>query len=1237
MADINQTATVITRINDQNVATTLEGLSKRAATLRVEIVKALAAGDTKTAKNLQKQFDSVNKEMRRIQSAAVDVQKVMNNLSGVSLQDLTRTLNKLQREFGQTEQSSPRFNELSEAIVRVKTQIRQVREEIKIAGETLSVPPVPPFFDRIKNGFAGIRAAIQPLVNAYRSLIASIQPYADMEEQMAETRKFTGLKAEEVEELNEAFKRMDTRSSREQLNQLAQEAGRLGKDTVEEVKQYVEAADIIHVALNDLGEDATETVYKIASIFHVDQDLGTRDAMLAVGSAVNTLSQNSVVSSNFLVEFSQRMAGVGATAKLSVPDILAYASTLSASGMQVEQSSSALGRLTMKLFQEPAKMAKEAGLDVKQFTDTLKRDTNEALLMFLERIHELGQNGGVAVLAPMFKDMGANGVGLTNVLTSLADNIDMVRQQQQIATDAFREGNSVLEEAAIGNQTVQARLDKHKKDLREIAVALGEKLMPVMDAVIVGTSGFLKVFTATGKFLKDYGGYLIAAAAGVAAYTIAVKASAIADAVHTAAIRLKERVLIAATKAQLAFNTAAKANPWAFVAAAITAAAVAVGVFIKKQREVTAEQKLHTDVQKQVAKQYGEEKGKIDLLADAVRDETRSLKDRQKALNELRTIVPEYHGELTAEGKLINDNKDAIDRYCEALNRQMMLQAYQERLQEQYNRRAELEMQKDELTAQEKQAQSNLQNVSYTNRAAVAGSVAVTDATVWQDQLKHTQRELEKTEKEAAEVDALIKSINTKINGLKPADAVAPAKPGQSAAPAKPEKPEKPAATTAAPKDDPIAEWRTRQLTLNDIYYQQGVLQHEEYQRRKLEIERDYQKQRMDAAEQGSAEYLQAEAAYLKAESDLTRQSLQLTVSEENEAYQATQQTLRQKYMDGLMTAETYHRAMEEAELQHLYNLTQIYDEGSTERLRAQDQYQQAAIAAQERHAREAEQQADQAVRTIVDDINAFLESDGTKAFAKTMQQAVGAMSNIFSSLTSVVDAETQIQTAAIENRYKKEVERAGENTELVASLEKQKEAEIAKVKAEASEKKFKMDVFSTIAQGAMSAVSAWNAGWQAGFPAGPILAPLFMALSLATTGVQIAALKKQQQAAAATGYAEGGYTRKGRKYEPAGIVHAGEWVASQELLQNPATAAVIAALDHAQRTNTIGSLGTAVVQRSSPASIGTPALTDPSLARALHILTRRLNEPFITVNTVEGNRGIKRAQDRYNRLTKNR
>lgn len=92
-------------------------------------------------------------------------------------------------------------------------------------------------------------------------------------------------------ELNEAFKKMDTRTSREKLNELAQEAGRLGKNTLESVQGYVEAADIINVALVDLGDGATQTIAKLTNIFGVEDLLGTKDAMLAVGSTVNVLSQ----------------------------------------------------------------------------------------------------------------------------------------------------------------------------------------------------------------------------------------------------------------------------------------------------------------------------------------------------------------------------------------------------------------------------------------------------------------------------------------------------------------------------------------------------------------------------------------------------------------------------------------------------------------------------------------------------------------------------------------------------------------------------------------------------------------------------------------------------------------------------------------------------------------------------------------------------------------------------------
>ena len=76
---------------------------------------------------------------------------------------------------------------------------------------------------------------------------------------------------EEVEALNEEFKKMDTRSSREELNRLAGEAGMLGKNTQEDVMGYVRAADQINVALDDIGEGATETLSKLTNIFGDEQ------------------------------------------------------------------------------------------------------------------------------------------------------------------------------------------------------------------------------------------------------------------------------------------------------------------------------------------------------------------------------------------------------------------------------------------------------------------------------------------------------------------------------------------------------------------------------------------------------------------------------------------------------------------------------------------------------------------------------------------------------------------------------------------------------------------------------------------------------------------------------------------------------------------------------------------------------------------------------------------------------
>lgn len=193
----------------------------------------------------------------------------------------------------------------------------------------------------------------------------------------------------------------------------------------------------------------------------------------------------------------------------------------------------------------------------------------------------------------------------------------------------------------------------------------------------------------------------------------------------------------------------------------------------------------------------------------------------------------------------------------------------------------------------------------------------------------------------------------------------------------------------------------------------------------------------------------------------------------------------------------------------------------------------------------------------------------------------------------------------------------------------------------------FAMQVIQAVAQTATNALNAY--GSAAAVPVvGYILAPIAAAMAVAAGAVQIAAIRKQQQASDAQGYSQGGFTKPGAVDEPAGIVHAGEWVASQKLLANPVARPMIEALDYAQRTNTIGSLRAEDVSRSIRAndSLVRMAETDGSevivaaavaqSAQAVAELTQRLNEPFVTINTVTGDHGINAKQEEYARLMDN-
>ena len=1353
MSDYSTNASVNLTINGQQAEQTLVNLKQAALNLTNEIAKAAAAGDKVTLKKLRRELNDTNRKIKEIESATMQVDAVMRRLDKATPRDLQKSLATLNKQLDYMERGSNAWNEQVKKIKLVKNEISKVNAEL---GKSQTM------LERFNNTWQRWQTVavggVAALTGAVMAGKQAVQMYAEMDQEMASVRKYTGLTAEQVEHLNEEFKKIDTRSSREQLNQLAQEAGRLGKTSEKDVLGFVRAADQINVALDDLGEGATLQLSKLTNIFGDEERLGTEQSLLAVGSVINELSQNCTASAGYLSSFAQRLAGVGAQAGMTVPQIMAFGAVLDSQGQKVEMSATALSKLIMNLFKETETIATATGLNLNEFNAALQRSTNEGLLMLLRRLHELG---GMDVLAPVFKDMGENGARASAVISALAGNIDMLIWEQEEANKAYEEATSVTREFNVQNTTVQADLDKARKGFKEMAIQLGQELAPVMKHFVSSTSASMRVLLTMIKFVKENKVAITSLAAAIATYTVAVNLAAIKDKLHTAYIVAKSAAMhlhkVAVLAASVAYNrmtgnvtranaamkllnTTMKTNPWGLLASLIVGAGVALAGYIKKQREAVTTTNTLDSVRKTAAQNMVEETNKINLLVAAANNEKLSLEERKKAVDKLNGIIPNYNAQLDATTGKYQANKKALDDYLEALRYKYELEGAKDKLAEIGRQKAELNIKKAEQNAEitklgeERATASTLAQNQQTTGSTVldllnqggamqASGYMVADI---DEDIQTAKRNLAETDKELQalleqekiilgeygeglmKAEAEFKEIVDDVDVVVPTPTVVPTPESES--------------TTPTNKFQAEDDWKEREEALNRIAYAKGEKDYDAYTKRMLAIQVEYHQKKLAHTDLVGNEQVTIEASYYEALRKQATNAIEGTVEQENEAYQQQLAALQQRYIDGEMTARQYQNAMELQELEHLRKLAGLYEEGSKERLKAEKNYQDASRRQQMKHLEEdrklqekmreeyftkayqvpdndsyqrdlrnleivhkemlkacgnnskerlqierAFQEAKyqlgrkynvknakelkKSFRSAMDDVADWLESDGGQAFSQSLDTVLSGMSAIFSEVSDLVQAQLDIETAKITSVYDAQISAAEGNKYKEVQLEQQKQKELGKAKAEANKKMFAMQVIQAVAQTAMSAIAAYSSA--AAIPVvGFVMAPIAAAMAIAAGALQIASIKKQQEASAAVGYASGGFTPAGPPEKEVGVVHAGEWVASQKLLANPEARAIINTLDYAQRTNTIGSLRAQDVSSTITAPVkiakasedgrlnATLAATAKTLATyssTMKDLSSRLNEPFVTVNTVTGDTGIKKAQDEYEQLIRNK
>ena len=535
----------------------------RSFTAQLEKVKEEQRKSNTLIDRYNKELKEAGKEEKVVADEATLIKRTLDNISGASMRDLEYSIKAVSEQMKDMDRNSDGYKEAEKKVRKLRTELERTRHE---AGAQQSV--FGKFITSLNTNWGAITQILGAVTGLTMTRRKAVQDYATMEEEMANVRKYTGLADEGVKELNDDLKKMNTRTSREELNQLAGSAGRLGIQAKDSILEFVDAADKIKVALgDDLGDGAVDQIGKLAMAFGEDERMGLRGAMLATGSAVNELAQNSSAKAGFLVDYTARVAGFGKQLGLTQAQIMGYGAVMDENLLRDEMAATAFGNMLTKMQTDTEKFARIAGQSVEDFTKLLNEDANQAILNLADSLRSQDPQ----TMMKMLDDMGLDGARAVGVLSTMADKIDDVRERQRLATEAYKQGNSVIKEFGVMNNTVQANLDKCKKKFHEMTIQLGEQLLPVVKYTCTGFSLFVKALSTTTSFIMENKGAIIAGGLAIAAYTAYVNAATIATKAHTIATNI-------AKAATAAFNFVTKMNPIGLVIAALTAA---VALFIK--------------------------------------------------------------------------------------------------------------------------------------------------------------------------------------------------------------------------------------------------------------------------------------------------------------------------------------------------------------------------------------------------------------------------------------------------------------------------------------------------------------------------------------------------------------------------------------------------------------------------------------------------------------------------------
>lgn len=626
----------------------------------------------------------------------IDGKEIKNDINSIDLE-----MKRLQRDIKEMTRGSEEYNRTMAKIQHLQGILKQHRQEIKgITTETkkatVSIGSMVDWFNR----FGGVILSVIGFLTGFTLALRAIRDERNkLEESQAGLKALTGLDDDSIAWLTGQAKTLSTTMTKEGLR-VRQSAAEIldafmlvgsAKPELLGDKEALKAVTEEAMRLQAAAKDITLNEAVDSLTLSLNQYGAAADQ---AGRFTNVLAAGSQAGSANIASQAKAIWNAGtaaASANVPIEQTVALIETLAYRGIKDEVAGTGLKKFFLVL---------QTGAD----------ETNPKIVGLDKALENLkNKNMDAGAIKKMFGEEGYNTASV------ILQNTEMVKD----FTAAVTGTNVAYEQAAINSDTAQAKLEQARNKMKLAAIDLGEKLNPALTVSTNMLTNVLKYLPGLIDWCKKWGGTVLwlstillvyatrlkiitawysiwnsltkiatvlnlayaASMNTLSGYTVTsfgnlrklsmlmqghsvlLKSLRTATYLYAAAVQVLHGRVDLAAKSLKAAWTIMSSNPIGLLVTLVLAAATASYKLTQRTKAYYDLNKVNEKITEKSNDEYARQSSLIEQLTTKIHNNNLSNFERKKAIVQLQAIIPDYNAEIDKEGKIINENTEALDRY----------------------------------------------------------------------------------------------------------------------------------------------------------------------------------------------------------------------------------------------------------------------------------------------------------------------------------------------------------------------------------------------------------------------------------------------------------------------------------------------------------------------------------------------------------------------------------------------